>query len=73
MSVSKSFVFETELPQYQLDAIEWLEDYAGTGRLQDLLRRFRFSQEEIEAFRKQWEMWLKPKSEIKKKSARAIH
>jgi len=73
MSVKLSFVYETELPQYQREAIDWLEGYAGTTRLQDFLRRFRFAPDEIEAFRAQWAMWLKPKAETKKRIERGIH
>lgn len=70
---SKSFVFETEVPPYQKEAIEWLRGYRNTDVLQDLLKRLRFSKEEIAAYRISWAVWLKPKEQTRKKIHNAIH
>lgn len=73
MSVAKSFVFETEVPDYQRDAVEWLKGYKGTRPLRDLLMRMRFSEEEVRTYRRKWSEWLKPKEDTKEKRARGIH
>lgn len=67
MSVSKPLDYETEVPLYQLEAIEWLEGYRNATPLQDLLRRCKFSKEEIEAYRSTWVKWLKPKASEKRR------
>lgn len=73
MSVSKPFDFETRgpLPDHQREAIEWLDEFKNTEALQDLLRKCRFSIEEIREYRQQWSRWLKPKKEIRKRMMRA--
>lgn len=73
MSVSKPFVLEAQVPAYQLDAIEWLKGYKNTQRLQETLRHLRFSQEELETYRRAWAVWLQPKKEAQEKIHRGIH
>ena len=48
-------------PPYQRAAIYWLQQFKNTELLQQLLARFRFSEEEIAAYRRSWSDWLKPK------------
>ena len=62
-----------DIPSYQLDAIAWLEGYCNTQPLQDLLRRCRFSQEEVEVYRSTWAAWLKPKNRKRGSGASGIH
>lgn len=73
MGVAKSFVYETDVPDYQREAVEWLENYRNTSALQDLLRRCRFSKEEVEKYRRTWVMWLKPKQKGRKGTWNAFH
>ena len=65
--------FTTEVPDYQLEAIKWLENYRNTQVLQDLLRRCRFSKEEVEKYRRSWAAWLKPKKKVGKGTWNAFH
>ncbi len=73
MSVAKSFVFETEVPDYQREAVEWLRGYRGTRRIRELLLKVKFSEQEIEIYRHRWEKWLKPKTSTLEKLHRGIH
>lgn len=73
MSVAKSFVFETEVPDYQREAAEWLNGYRGTRRLRELLLKVRFTEAEIATYRSRWAKWLKPKKETQEKIHRGIH
>lgn len=50
-----------DLPQYQRDAIQWLDGYRNTQVLQELLSRHRYSEEEIRSYRSRWGEWLKAK------------
>jgi hypothetical protein len=68
-----SFVSETDVPAYQREAVEWLKGYQGTAQLQDLLMRFRFSEEEVKLYRGKWSEWLKPKALTQKKINRGLH
>jgi hypothetical protein len=49
-------------PLYQQEAVSWLQHFKNTELLQDLLRRFQFSAEEVAAYRNRWPDWLKPKT-----------
>lgn len=61
MSVTQSDVYETgPVPYYQLELIEWLKNFRNTEALCDLVRRHRFSEEEVRTFRDKWATWLKP-------------
>jgi hypothetical protein len=50
------------LPLYQQAAISWLQHFKNTELLQQILSRFYFSEAEIDAYRKSWIDWLKPKT-----------
>lgn len=74
MSVSKTNDFETVVPPYQQEAINWLNNFKNTAGLQDMLRKFRFSEAEIAHYRKTWVTWLKPKVKVRRKATwNAIH
>ena len=73
MAVSKSLLFETEVPAYQRAAVEWLKGYRGTDKICDLLSKVRFTEQEIMLYRQKWEKWLKPKKSAQDKLHRGIH
>lgn len=50
-------------PNYQQDAICWLQHFKNTELLQQMLMRFYFSETEIAAYRNRWATWLKPKAD----------
>lgn len=51
-------------PLYQQETIRWLARFKNTELLQQMLRRFHFSETEIAAYRSYWAAWLKPKNAL---------
>jgi hypothetical protein len=48
-------------PLHQREAISWLQQFKNTELLQQMLRRFDFSETEVVAYRSRCAVWLKPK------------